>query len=545
MSRPLDHIEHDTNPDPPVFGPRLGVSGWVRWGWRQLTSMRTALLLLLGLALAAVPGSLVPQRSADPNGVTQYFDNNRELAPMLDALQLFDVYSSVWFSAIYLLLFASLIGCIIPRTTHHLRALLAPPPRTPINLRRLHAHREVALPAGGGGHTEQSIIDAGVELLRLRRYRTRIDTVERGASSSVAISAERGYLRETGNLVFHVSLVGVLVGVAVGGGFGFNAQRVVVEGQTFVNSLASYDSFNPGRFFNADVLDRYSVTLESFAVEYEQRNLDALGQPTDFAADVRVTFTDQETASASIRVNEPMRVASTDIYLLGNGYAPRITVRDPDGSVVFSDDVPFLPQDSNMTSLGVVKVPDGLSEQVGLVGFLYPTQDQLGSGAYVSVYPDLEYPIVTLNVYRGDLGIDDGAPKSVYALDTSSLTQMTGGETGVDSIELRPGESQDLPDGLGTVSLDGIERFASLEVHTDPAQGWVLVSSLLALGGLLLSLFIPRRRMWIRLTTSADGARTLEYAGLARGEDPGLDAAVADLADAHLDTLTTLEDRSR
>jgi cytochrome c biogenesis protein len=240
-----------------------------------------------------------------------------------------------------------------------------------------------------------------------------------------------------------------------------------------------------------------------------------------------------------------MRVASTDIYLLGNGYAPRITVRDPAGSVVFSDDVPFLPQDSNMTSLGVVKVPDGLSEQVGLVGFLYPTQDQLGSGAYVSVYPDLEYPVVTLNVYRGDLGIDAGAPKSVYALDTSSLTQMTGGETGVDSIELRPGESQDLPDGLGTVSLDGIERFASLEVHTDPAQGWVLVSSLLALGGLLLSLFIPRRRMWIRLTTSADGARTLEYAGLARGEDPALDAAVADLADAHLDTLTTLESRSR
>src|SRR6187397_1788363 len=138
MSRPSDHI--DSAPAPSGDGisqPKLGFVGTLRWFWRQLTSMRTALFLLLLLAIAAVPGSLVSQRNSDPNGVTQYFSDNPDLAPVLDKIQAFDVYSSAWFSSIYLLLFVSLIGCVIPRTKHHLLALRARPPKTPAKLERL------------------------------------------------------------------------------------------------------------------------------------------------------------------------------------------------------------------------------------------------------------------------------------------------------------------------------------------------------------------------------------------------------------------------
>src|SRR5690554_7900890 len=109
--------------------------------------MRTVLFLLLLLAIAAVPGSLVPQRGADPNGVVKYFEDNPDLAPILDNLQAFDVYTSVWFSAIYLLLFLSLIGCVIPRTMHHLKALRTPPPKTPARPERLAAFTSTTLPA--------------------------------------------------------------------------------------------------------------------------------------------------------------------------------------------------------------------------------------------------------------------------------------------------------------------------------------------------------------------------------------------------------------
>ncbi|MFT2818143.1 cytochrome c biogenesis protein ResB [Leifsonia sp. A12D58] len=544
MSRPSDHF--DSKPakvDPEITQPKLGFVGWLRWFWRQLTSMRTALFLLLLLAIAAVPGSLVPQRSSDPNGVTQYFSDNPDLAPILDKVQAFDVYSSAWFSSIYLLLFVSLIGCVIPRTIHHFKALRAKPPKTPARLNRLAGFTTRQAPAGVDA---AQAVDSARSLLKSRRYRVAL--FNRGNEFSV--SAERGYMRETGNLVFHSALVGVLITVGFGSGFGFSGQRVLVEGQAFVNTVSAFDSFNPGRFFNDTSLDPYKLALESFTTTYETENLKAYGQALDYSAKVSVTHRGEETEQGEVKVNAPLRTGGTDIYLLGNGYAPTITVKDPAGNVVFTDSIPFLPQDANLTSLGVVKVPDGLSEQIGMVGFFYPTQATLASGAYYSSYPDLEYPLLTLRVYSGDLGLDGGVPTSVYSLNTDDMTQIAGGTAEATALELKPGESQELPNGLGSVTLEdenpdaaegdfsgSVLRFASFDIHHDPTQGWVLLFSVLVLLGLLTSLFIPRRRVWVKAIEQEDGTLRLEYAGLARGEDPALEAAVADLADRHLEAL--------
>lgn len=534
--RPADHYDSDADA---IVQPRLGLVGWLRWMWRQLTSMRTALFLLLLLAIAAVPGSLVPQRSSDPNGVTQYFVDNPDLAPLLDKVQAFDTYTSVWFSSIYLLLFVSLIGCIIPRTKHHFEAMRSRPPRTPARLQRLAGYtvREVE------GATEEEAIASAHAVLRRAGYRVERYDDPRGRWTSV--SAERGYLRETGNLVFHSALVGILVAVGVGGGFGYSGQRVLVEGgQGFANNLAAYDSFNPGRFFDSGQLDPYQLNLDSLDVEYNTTEGEAFGQPLDYTAHVTTTERGGGTEDATVKVNEPLAIGGTNVYLLGNGYAPTITVRDPSGTAIFTDAVPFLPQDANLTSVGVVKVTDGLSQQIGMTGFFYPTQDELTSGASTSIFPDLQYPVLSLNVFAGDLGLDGGVPTSVYVLNTDSLTRLTGGDTGVASITLKPGETADLPDGLGTVTFenvgadpsvvgtDSVKRFASFDIHHDATQGWVLLFAILVLAGLLTSLFVPRRRVWVKATSSADGL-TLEYAGLARGEDPQLVRAVRTVADRH------------
>src|SRR5690606_7161132 len=114
-----------------------GLLGTLRWGWNQLTSMRTALVLLFLLALAAIPGSLVPQRGVSESQVAQYFTEHPDLAPVLDTLYAFDVFGSPWFAAIYLLLFISLLGCIVPRTKKHYQQMRATPPKAPRNLDRL------------------------------------------------------------------------------------------------------------------------------------------------------------------------------------------------------------------------------------------------------------------------------------------------------------------------------------------------------------------------------------------------------------------------
>ncbi len=523
--RPSDHIDA-AQPvrDAGVTQPKLGFVGSLRFAWRQLTSMRTALVLLLLLALAAVPGSLVPQRSSDPNGVIQYERDNPEAFEILDALGVFSTFSSPWFSAIYLLLFISLVGCILPRTKHHFDALRSRPPKTPARLSRLVGFTERRTDAD-----VETAVEEARSTLRGLGYR-----VERYGDS---ISAERGYLRETGNLVFHAALVGVLVAVGVGSGFGYHGQKVIVQGTAFTNTLAGYDSFNPGRFFSEEALEPFSVRLDDFDGVFELDPSTGTHQPVDFTAHLSTREPGGEWTSADLKVNHPLQVGGMNMYLLGNGYAPVVTVRDAEGEAVFTGPVAFLPMDNNLRSRGVIKVPDGLDEQVGMMGFFYPDPVQLIDHTYTSLSPYAgDNSLLTLTVWTGDLGLDEGVSVNAYSLDTDSLEQVAGPKADAKSLELRVGDTAELPNGLGSIEFTELRRFASVDFHHDTTETWVLVFAILILGGLMVGLFVPRRRMWIKVIADAEGTR-LEYAGLARGEDPNLADAVADLARRHTEKL--------
>jgi cytochrome c biogenesis protein len=475
--------------------------------------MRTALILLLMLAAAAIPGSIYPQRSADPNGVDTFFQQNPTSAPIMDKFQLFDVYTSAWFSAIYILLFVSLIGCVVPRIGVHFKALMAPPAATPTNLKRMPAYAQAE-----SAIKPDAILDDAQVLLKRQGYR-----VHRTTKS---VAAERGYWRETGNLIFHMSLVGLLIAVGFGGAYSYSGQRILVEGDTFVNNLAGYDSFNPGIAFNETMLPSFSATLKRFEVKYDITNATNAGTPLWFKARVDIRQHGSNTVlHKTIMVNDPAEIPGAKIFLSGNGYAPVITVRDGKGNVAFSGPVVYLPQDANMTSLGVIKVPDAKPKQFGILSFFYPTVGKLKTGALTSVFPANANPLVTMNIYEGNLGLDSGIPSNAFSLQVHGLKQLTGGKTKVKGIQLTIGQSAKLPDGLGSVSFDALRRYASLDVDYNPGQGWVLLFALLSLGGLIMSLVIPRRRVWVKIVT--DG---FEVAALARGDDPQLERVVAEVS---------------
>src|SRR5687768_13089628 len=235
--------------------------------------MRTAIVLLFLLALAAVPGSLLPQRSLSANNVTLYFREHPDLAPVLDRLYLFDVFSSPWFAAVYLLLFVSLIGCVLPRAAEHARALRGAPPPAPRRLLRLPDSGELAtsLPPA-------EALDAVEEELRVRRYRV----VRRSTAAGDEVSAEKGYLKETGNLLFHLSLVALLLGLGGGKLWGYEGSILVTEGQGFCNSFQQYDTHSSGTLVDSGDLSPLCVDLEDFRAEYEE-NLTAASFTADIA----------------------------------------------------------------------------------------------------------------------------------------------------------------------------------------------------------------------------------------------------------------------
>ncbi|MBO1752444.1 cytochrome c biogenesis protein ResB [Actinotalea sp. BY-33] len=509
----------------PVALPRLGFVGTLRWTWRQLTSMRVALMLLMLLAVVAVPGSVLPQRPQDPAAVARYLADNPGLAPWLDRLGFFDVYASVWFSAVYILLFVSLVGCIVPRTRVHLRAVRARPPRTPRRFDRFPARGSAVVDAA-----PEEVVGAARRSLTgsvglLPRFRVD-DAVEAGGARTVA--AERGYLRESGNLLFHLALLGILVSVATGQMLHYRGQALVVEGRGFANAVTDYDTFEAGTAFDPRSLVPFTLTLDEFTAEF---TTDAAASPRDFVADVTVTEPGAEESVTSIRVNHPLTVGGAKVYLMGNGYAPELTVHDAAGELAFAGTVPFVPEDAQYLSRGVVKVPDvSTGEQVGLVGYLLPTAEVTESGAR-SVYPQPFDPLLVLTVWSGDLGLDDGVPQNVYELETTEMTQVLEEDGTPTTILVGLGETVELPGGLGTLTWDGLPRFMAVDLRYDPALPWILAFSIAALVGLSVSLFTPRRRLWLRVTEQ-DGRTVVDGAALARGDDLGLDGELDRVMDA-------------
>lgn len=485
---------------------KLGFRGTVRFLWTQLTSMRTALVLLFALALAAIPGSLIPQTKVSPIRVDDFIDQHPTLGPIYDKVGLFDVYSSPWFSAIYLLLFVSLVGCIIPRVGVYAKALRNEPPKTPRNLTRLPSFRDGDV----GPEGEDDLLDRAAAALKSRRYRVR--------RMDDSVSAERGYLREAGNLVFHISLLFVLLGVALGGLLGFKGTGVVVVGQGFANSLTQYDDFTAGSAFQAHDLEPFSLTVDKFVAEFETGPVQT-GAARVFEATVSVIDRPGgEPRTEQVEVNKPLRVDGTTVHLIQHGYAPIVTVKDADGNVAYSGPVIFLPQDGNFSSAGVIKAPDGRPERLAFEGFFLPTAVVDDQGPR-SVFPDAVDPAMFLNAWYGPPRTETGEPQNVYSLDTTGMSQFTNDDgTDVMRFMLRPGEYKDLPDGKGSISFDGYERWVKLQVSDTPGIQVALVAIGAAVLGLCLSLFIRPRRIWIRLYTT-DGSRSkVQVAGLDRAE---------------------------
>lgn len=469
-----------------MSAPELGTTSLLRYLWRQLTSMRTALILLLLLGVASIPGSIFPQRTQSPLKVREYFDDDPNGAKWLDRFYLFDVYGSPWFSAIYLLLFISLVGCVLPRSFHYFKEIFKAPPAAPSILNTMESFQ-----------VSPASLERAEAWLKKNRFRI--------SKTSDSISAEKGYLRETGNLLFHLSLIVVLLGIAGSSVFGMRGEAIVNVGERFINTPTNYDNLTPGRFFSLESLPTFTIRVNNFSATYDRKTSQAL----DY--ELKVTTKDSLDSSEVnqiVKVNRPLTFGSTRVYLQANGYSPLVTVRDSAGIVKFEGPVPFLPQDSNLSSIGAIKVPD-MEPQIGFVSSFFPTaaRDEVRGG--FSSFPELLDPRLLVSVWKGDLKMDDGVPQSIYRIDTTDMERI-----GLWALSI--GESYSFE--VGSITLNGVVPWVNLQVVRDPGKQYALIGSILAIVGLLISLFIRQRRIWVR-----EVGGSLEIAGLALNKLPGLE----------------------
>lgn len=461
--------------------------------WRSLRSMRTALVLLLLVGLGAVAGSLVPQVGVADARIAAMFRDHPLRARIYDQLGLFDVYGSWWFTILYGLLLVSLVACILPRTRALARNLVSKP--TPArDLASMRHYAELTLPIPP---------DRAIEHARgvLRRKRFRVWWPE----GALSLAADKGLAREAGSLVFHWALLLLLLGVVWGKGTGFSGQAVIVEGETWTETHASYDGqIREGRFFGEDH-SGVRVRVEDFQATYRMT-----GQPRDFVT--RATLLDERGGvleRVEIRVNHPAEAEGVRFYQFGYGWAPVIRVEHEgrpifDGPVVCQQgEAPEGVSPLQVPWRCVVKLPS-LRPQMGIRFELWP--DSRGLLALLETGRAMPMivayaPVMTWEAYEGDLRAD--LVQSVSTLETSAMRKIGSGALGA-------GETVDVGRGV-TVSFPELRQYTVLTVARDRGMWIVLVAAILMMSGLLPALYGSRRKVWV--SAEADGPGTVLKVG--------------------------------
>jgi cytochrome c biogenesis protein len=251
--------------------------------------------------------------------------------------------------------------------------------------------------------------------------------------------------------------------------------------------------------------------------------------------------------SYDLRVNHPLKIGGTQIFLIGHGYAPVITVRDAQGHKIYGGPTPFLPESSNFLSFGVVKAEGPKpGTDIGLEGLFYPTLAVV-HGDPINVMGDDKNPTISLLAYVGDLGFDSGVSQSVYAMDKANMTELKKPDGKMFRVDLQPGETVKLPDGKGSVTFDGVKHWTRLQISRTPLVWLTLLGVVLALLGLLGSLFIRSRRVWVR-ARRVDGVTVVDLAALDRSGGGDLTPVLSSLVDSLQgapDTVDARDDGNR
>lgn len=421
--------------------------------YRFLYSKLVGMLIILVFAVLVLLGTVIPQAPAglaqDPQAYASYLETQRPRfggwVGVLDFLGMFNMWSSVLFVSVALLLAASIIAC----TVHRLPQLWqrAVEPKVHVTERFFdHARQRAAIPLPLGA-------EAGAERVAqdLRRHRFRILPDEAGTdpeAGTISYYADKNRWGPWGTVATHAGLVLVVAALLISASFGFQKNLPVTVGERVPVGEGS----------------TLSVLAHSFSDSYYPD-----GRPADYVADLSIYDGEVEVARQEVRVNSPLRYNGVRFHQSYFGIATQISVKDAQGVPVFEGGVPLLwTSGDDQQSIGRVDLPEqGISVLVvtaasGARGsFLAPGQLQF------EVYPT----------------------EQTEPIGTQIVSQ--GGSATIGDHEF---------------TFHREQQYTGIAVHRDPGAIWMWVASALMVVGMLLTFGLRHRRLWVRVHATSDGS---------------------------------------
>ena len=448
--------------------------------WRLFSSPRLALALIFALAAACLAGALLvqapPEVLRDPDGTRLWLE--RAARPkfggwtdLLQGIGLFWVFQTLWFRSLLGLLAGNIVVCTLNRLPGIWHAVFHPLERPREGLYERGAPRAtLALQTASVASGGRRVAAA----LRRQHYRV----VEVHEPGGVYLYADRFRLARFGTLLTHTALIVVLAGAVLQQPLGF------FEEPGFAVPIGSTRAVGHGTSL--------SIRVDDFADEYMED-----GRPKDYRSEVVLFDGGREVARQTVRVNEPLMYNGVRFHQSYYGESVLLSVSDPTsttGSALFHDAVPL-----------TWKSNDGLRP----VGYLYlPTRDLhvylVGTGGDDD--PMIRPGEVLVEAYQG-----------VASTPTYRATLLQRQAQTVAGLELQ--FEREVP-------------FTGLRVVHDPGEVLIWLASALLILGLLMTFYLPTRRLWARVRPAAGGGADIVLVGAGRDMAGQLEPVLRSLAEA-------------
>ncbi len=530
----------------------------VRWSdydpfrllWRGFTSVRFALALIAFLAFASFLGVVIAQLPNEMRGnaaaEAAWYQLQQQhygtfLADLMDRLQLFDIFRSVWFVMGLAALVASVCVCTANRLPPIWRNVFQPQARVPDDL---YTRGDSTI------NVEDADVDSMTRELRRRRYKV-TTTVE---GENTYVFADRYPLAQFATFISHLALILFLAG-------GFVTLITAREQQIFVA-----EGEPPAPVFGLTDKDHMQVYVKDAVGTF-----DAAGFPKDFHTDLIIYQNGKEVKSGTTSVNNPLSyggylfhqsayfpdgadlqvrdvttgnlVYDEVLALTETATTPRVVVRDAGGNVLLDDTI--VPTDFLGDADGtLVQIPgDGRQFWIGARAsdakngwqlVVYDTTDQNGtvmsegekqdfSGLSFSFVGVESIPSAVVDMLPG------GTNQGVAELSNGAQGQvLTVGTVGGRALALAP--NQPVTVGNYQYIYTGKREFAGITVRRDPGSMFIWVATGTFLLGLALTFYTPRRRLWGKIAAGKAAFRGLGGRRLAIEREIREVAAKADRA---------------
>lgn len=503
--------------------------------WRLLTSVRFAVFYIAALALVGLMGVLIPQVPEPMRGNTAainiWLDTQRgTFGPLTDPMHrlgLFEVFHAKWFLFALGFLVVNVSVCTFNRWSPTFRNVFHPNKRVPETFYE-RAHNR----------TQLAPVDAGELQSALRGLRFKVSAEERNGKTY--LFADRYPWTQLATFVSHMALILFIAGGLVTALTRFSTEIFAGDGTT----APVFAVTNPNQL---------QVRIDDAVGRFG-----AGGNALDYRTHLTIFRNGEEVASGTTTVNDPFEYGGYRFHQIayfpygselrvrdlatGNTVmhetfpledtiaAPVVTIRDGSGRVLLSETVPptdFLQAGSGSLvavpgadrSIWVGLTPEG-DQDWRLVAFDPSAPgggqgDQVGVGQSATV-GGLDVRFDRVESLPAAVGVD------VPGSDSLVLAQMTGADSGDPrltlvsdnrpALSLAPGEP--VVAGDYEYMFEGQRDFAGIGVRRDMGQWFIWVATAMLVGGLAITFYLPRRRLWIRLSREGtDVAALAEKSG--------------------------------